>query len=662
MSVAVFGCVVENDTAPLLGWQLLAQTFYGCENPMITSWVQIGLVAVLIIVSLAALSLVSIPVSLFSIVVLVLGVSIIILIYRNLRFYRELSQTAQAIGLVPRSSLDELVPALCQQVTKFHSLYFKLDASPKTDHVAVMIELRRIVEMAYQEFNANSAELALFDEQSGLWTQAILVGVPRSEYAQSFLLEAASNQRASDELLHQAGVLVAKVTFANYLFGTFRIELGKGVIPTNEHQNILRLLAIHCAITLINARFTDELIRMRKHSEESVKAKTGFLANLSHEIRGPLGVIISGVELMLEGICGEVSEQQGQTLQMIKKNGEHLLDLVNDVLDYAKTEAGKIKAEPVTLAVNDLLSDLCNVVRSQANAKQQKLSYLAVDKKWGLICDKRHARQILINMLTNAIKYTPNNGTITVAAELEDGARIKISVTDTGIGIPEDQKSKVFSAFERVEDKYAEKQVGTGLGMPIAYKLCAINKGVMEFTSTQGVGSCFWISMPYTTCASAEVDVESAGDQNGAQIYGHGEKLLLVQPDNEEKQILERYLTYQGFDVESACSSREIQKLLRGSEYSLMVIDNDFDEVNAEELLAIIRNNPLAKELPIIMVSARAFFFDVEHFLKLGVERCLSKPLDLPEFARVVATQLAATKSAGHKPNNAVEAVEGRTK
>ncbi|MCC6932108.1 MAG: response regulator [Deltaproteobacteria bacterium] len=559
---------------------------------------------------------------------------------KHLRNDKLVRETASALGLDNRGTLEQIIAKLCDSVQKFHSLYFGYEAKDHTDHLAVMVELRRIVEMAYVEFCANSAELALVDEYSGVRTQAILVGVPRSEYAQSSLLEAANNAETSAELMKRAGVFVEKVAFAGYLFGTFRVELGKGNVPTQEQRNMLNLFSMHCAITLINSRFTDELIRMRRHSEESVKAKTGFLANLSHEIRGPLGVIISGVELILEGICGEVSEQQNQTLGMIKKNGEHLLDLVNDVLDYAKTEAGKIKAEPVSLCVADLVSDLANVVRSQANSKEQKLITKPVEKYIGVKCDKRHARQILINLLTNAIKYTPNGGTITIDVALEKANKVKISVTDTGIGIPKDQQDRVFNAFERVEDSYAQQQMGTGLGMPIACKLCEINKGVMDFTSEQGKGSCFWIELPYVEIEDEYLNPALTGKQQVIKSYGQGEQILLVQPDNEEKDILVRYLTFQGFEVESVSSSRGVQQALKQGDFKLLVIDNDFDNLNAEELLFSIRNNPRGKNLPMVMISARAFSFDVEYFLKLGVERCLSKPIDLADLARIVHSTL----------------------
>jgi signal transduction histidine kinase/CheY-like chemotaxis protein len=492
--------------------------------------------------------------------------------------------------------------------------------------------LYRIVNLTKTLIKAQAVELSLYDEQSSLWPQALLVGNPTSEHVQSMLLDAGSGPRLVAQK-EQGQVLVQPVEFSGSIFGALRVELEKDIKATDEDRRLIRLLANQAAIILIDARFNEELLRMREKSEESVKAKTGFLANLSHEIRGPLGIILNGVELNLDGLCGEINEEQRETLVMIKESGEHLLDLVNDVLDYAKVESGKLVSNPVELGVKDFLEDLTNVVRTQAQAKQHKLILEPTDGKLGLVCDKRHARQMLINLLTNAIKYTPNNGSITVSAQRIPGNKIKISVKDTGVGIADSEKHKVFGAFERVEDEYSLSQMGTGLGMPLTKKLAETNHGTIDFESTQGEGSVFWLILD--ACEINDVTTEVSSNES-EQVIGNGETVLLIDNESQSLDMYKKYFVEHKFSTVSAGDGRDVLSALKNNEIAIAVIESDHFDRGAEELLAAIRGAPKGQMLPVILLSSKAFVFDIEYYLKLGVDRCISKPIELKQLVKTV--------------------------
>ena len=493
--------------------------------------------------------------------------------------------------------------------------------------------LKRIATMAKDELQADAVEISLYDEVADLWSQALLLGVPRSIEVQSMLLQAEGRPKEQALECHDKGVIVSPLLIAGKAFGALRAELPPGQEVTEKQEEIVSLLAMQGALRLIDARFTDEILRFRQASEESVRAKTGFLANLSHEIRGPLSIILNGVELLLEGLCGEITEEQGQTLNMIKGSGDHLLDLVNDVLDYAKVEAGKVTAKPAEISVRELLEDLVAVVRSQAVEKNHSLNLEPVDSAMGMICDKRHARQMIINFLTNAVKYTPEGGTITVSATRFAGDRVKIAVEDTGIGIQESQKEKVFSAFERVDDEYAQKQMGTGLGMPLTSKLAEVNGGLTGFESEFGKGSTFWIVLPGCHLDRPEVSTEAEERPELLTPQGQGESILIVDSESSSRDMLSRYLENQGFAVVEAQSNREVLRGLREQQVKLAIIENDIPGQPGEEVVATIRGLPGGGSVPIILLSAKAFVFDIERFLKLGVDRCLSKPISLSEIA-----------------------------
>jgi signal transduction histidine kinase/ActR/RegA family two-component response regulator len=512
------------------------------------------------------------------------------------------------------------------------------------------ISVYKLLSRIYQNFHLVALEFSLYDEGSESSSGAILLGSPKSSQTQQMLSKDNLTDVPSGQVFHRL------IQFAGTTFGMLRVEFDDGSSLSEDEKLFFDLALLELSITLVNAKFTEELLRMRKLSEESVQAKTGFLANLSHELRGPLGIIMNSSELALDGLCGELSEASKESFGMIKSSGEHLLDLVNDVLDYAKVESGKIQISPVPLAVKDLLDDLCHVVRSQAHTKNHVLLQEEVDLSLGILVDKRHVRQMLINLLTNAIKYTPEGGTITVKAERYLSDKVKLIVRDTGIGIPEAQRSKVFGAFERIEHSYAQSQVGTGLGMPLTKRLAEANSGGVDFVSEEGKGSTFWIFLPYVMIdqkeEQAEQQANSNGEPNQLKLLGRGETLLLVDKDLETRGMLARYLEHSGYNVIGAATGRDVIKNIRESSLQLAVIESDLGEIQGEDVITVLRANPKTAKIPVVLLSSRAFVFDIERFLRLGVDRCLSKPIELSELSSTVRKLLDETSVADPTVNH----------
>jgi CheY-like chemotaxis protein len=238
-------------------------------------------------------------------------------------------------------------------------------------------------------------------------------------------------------------------------------------------------------------------------------------------------------------------------------------------------------------------------------------------------------RQILINLLTNAIKYTPEGGKIILSGEEVEPGIVRISVKDTGVGIPIDQYSRVFAPFERIDDEYSNKQVGTGLGMALTRKLVEGTGGIIDFTSEVGSGSTFWVELP-----AVKVDHVTTETHDGTEIrVGKGEELILLEPDPEQRLMFSKSLEQRGFKVTPTGSASEAISACRAKVFSAMVVETDLPDFNAEELIQSVRSIPSGTKLPIVVMSGKAFTFDVERFLKLGVDRCLSKPFTLGELA-----------------------------
>lgn len=492
------------------------------------------------------------------------------------------------------------------------------------------ITLERIVTLAYRLLNAESAEMALFDSASTLYHSSFVIGKPFADNAQAVLsgaVDGAEEKPSPD-------VLVQPIAFAGSVLGSLRVALKKGTSPTTCDKEILRVVALQSGVAILNASYTDELMRMKRASAESVKVKTGFLANLSHEIRGPLGIMLNAVELVLDGLCGAVTVDQLETLKMVRMNGEHLLDLINDVLDYAKIESGKTTPQPVNLLVNDLLKDMISVMKTQAEKKSHTLLLRESSEALTINIDKRHARQMLINLLTNAIKYTPDGGKIEVWAERAASNRVKINVKDSGIGIEESAREKVFSAFERIENSYSITQVGAGLGMAVTKKLAEVNGGQIDFKSLLNQGSHFWISFPAVQFNALE---HSKGEEQTVEesVKGNGEVILLMESNGAERDVTSRYLQSKGFTVIAVSTETEALDVLRLGEVKLVLMDNNLIDRQHEDVIQSIRDAAQSNLLPIILVSSKAFPFDIEKYLKIGIDLCLSKPVSLHKLASV---------------------------
>ncbi|RMG43619.1 MAG: response regulator [Candidatus Dadabacteria bacterium] len=542
---------------------------------------------------------------------------------------RNLKKNARDLGIDSRfKSLEKLLADIIDAVSRKNSSFaVNLVERKITSREELSRTFEQIVGLAYGLLKAESAELALFDRETALYHSSFVLGKPFNSSAQAMLAGAAEGE--SEEPSPE--VLIYPISFAGEVLGSLRVALPKGSLPSAADREVLRLLALQGSLAIINANYTEQLVRMKRASEESVKAKTGFLANLSHEIRGPLGIMLNAVELVLDGLCGQINDDQLETLQMVRSNGEHLLDLINDVLDYAKVESGRIVPNPVEIRVDDLLKDIGGVVRSQADAKSHKLVVKNTDEILAICVDKRHIRQMLINLLTNAIKYTPDGGEIELWAERTPGNKIKICVKDTGVGIEESERHKVFSAFERIDHAYSINQMGTGLGMPLTKKLAEVNGGMIDFQSRPGKGSTFWLVFPAAQYDASLARAEE--EEQEIEVQGNGEVILLVEKEEGERRMLARYLSHIGFQVIPAAERVEAMDIIRSREINLAIVDNASVDKSENSIVTSIRDKEAGDRIPVVLLSSRAFVFDIEKYLKSGIDRCLIKPVELKKLA-----------------------------
>lgn len=431
-------------------------------------------------------------------------------------------------------------------------------------------------------------------------------------------------------LEHKENILELPLSFSAKVLGTVRFCVEKDRRFKEEDLELAKLLTMQVGILFVNAEYSSELLKMQQSADETLRAKTGFLANLSHEVRSPLGVIINATELVLDGLCGEISNDQKRILSLAKSGGEHLLELIGDVLDYAKIEAGKLAPQKKNIAVDEILKDVTNIVRFQADQKKIEVGYDASVEALAVNVDRKHFRQILINLLTNAVKYTPDGGKIEVWAERAPSNLIRINVKDSGVGIDPSQREKVFAPFERLNHTYSRQQAGVGLGLSLAKRLAEINGGLLDFESKLGSGSRFWVLLK-----STEIDLldkkESTVSKNA--IRSKGEELVIIDHDTDHLSIICRYLADLGYQIKSFTNQESAKEELENGKAKLVIIDNtELDDADSSAGAAI-SHLVETKQTPVLLLSSRAFIFDIEKYLKLGVERCLPKPVPLKELA-----------------------------
>jgi len=266
-----------------------------------------------------------------------------------------------------------------------------------------------------------------------------------------------------------------------------------GAFPV-ETIDLLRTFATQSALAIQNARLFRELADKSRQLEVASQHKSEFLANMSHELRTPLNAIIGFSEVLTDRMFGEVNEKQEEYLKDIYGSGQHLLSLINDILDLSKIEAGRMELELTDFDLPTALDNAIMLVRERA-ARHGISLHKSFDERLGQIqADERKVRQVVLNLLSNAIKFTPEGGRIEVLAAPKDGA-VEVSVSDTGVGIaPEDQET-VFEEFRQVGTA-AKKVEGTGLGLTLCRRFVELHGGRIWVKSELGVGSMFTFSLP----------------------------------------------------------------------------------------------------------------------------------------------------------------------
>jgi PAS domain S-box-containing protein len=370
-----------------------------------------------------------------------------------------------------------------------------------------------------------------------------------------------------------------------------------------------------------------ELEAENRQSQEANRLKSEFLANMSHELRTPLNAIIGFAELLVDGEVGPLEARQTEFIGDILASGRHLLRLINDILDLSKVEAGKMEFHPEAIDLQQQVSDVIGMLRTIAARKQIHVAAAVDPAVTEAILDPSRFKQILYNYVSNALKFTPAGGHVTVRVAPAVGDRIQVDVEDDGIGIPPDDLGRLFTAFQQLEPGSAKKHGGTGLGLALTRRLVEAQDGSVGVTSTAGQGSVFSAVLP----RHARHRRISGGELGAASS---APRILVVEDDADDRAEIVATLASAGYAVDTATTVASALHRCGERRYAAITLDLILPDGNGIDLLRAIRAGGLNRDVEVVVVTMVGEPGLVAGF---AVQEILPKPLDRDVLLEAIA-------------------------
>ncbi len=401
-------------------------------------------------------------------------------------------------------------------------------------------------------------------------------------------------------------------------------------------------------------RIERELTSAVAVAEKANLAKSEFLSSMSHELRTPLSAILGFAQLLESGSPTPTPIQQ-RSLEQILKAGWHLLELINEILDLAVIESGKLTLSMESIALAEILRECEALIEPEAQKYGIRVTFAALEQPLFIKADRTRAKQVLINLLSNAIKYNRAGGTVSVVCTVRGGDSIRISVRDSGVGMTPDQLAQLFQPFNRLGQQ-ASLVEGTGIGLVVSKQLVELMGGVIGVESSVGQGSLFWYELKLTSALQAAIqqEIDLAGSQTPVDTTMN---VVLYVEDNPANMLLVESIIARRRDFRFLSARDGISgvALARAFHPDVILMDIDLPDISGIDALKILASEPGTAKIPVIALSANAMRHDIENGLSAGFFRYLTKPVNAVELMTTLDLALnpsALQTSAGVQPVN----------
>ena len=398
-----------------------------------------------------------------------------------------------------------------------------------------------------------------------------------------------------------------------------------------------------------------ELDNARLLAEKANLAKSDFLSSMSHELRSPLNAILGFAQLM-ETSLPSPTQIQGENIAQILKAGWHLLKLINEILDLAVIESGKVSLSPESISLSEVMAECHSMMEPEAQLNNIRMTFPMIGKPIYVKADRTRFKQIIINLLSNAIKYNKENGTVVIDCAVSTPGRIRISVTDSGVGITPDKLSQLFQPFNRLGQENSSVS-GTGIGLVVTKRLAELMDAVLGVESTVGVGSVFWCDLviaqaPQLIINNGEIKEFTQQKISGENDAAHVRTLLYVEDNPANLELVEQLVGRQS-DIRMISAVNGIQaiEIVHSARPDLILMDINLPGISGIDVMKILHENPATAHIPIVALSANAMPRDIKKGLDAGFYRYLTKPIKVKELMETLNLAFEFSKTAMVKNN-----------